>query len=462
MNEADAKRAVFVNLTAPESLIEMARKEAARSHARGRDGQSPTRFARDLPSYVEKLSSELQAGEYRFIAYRQVLASKGAGKVPRVISVPSARDRAPLKAILRYLHRLVPESQPSLAQQVIRDLIAAIDTRSFKHFVRVDVEDFYPSISHDSAVAAIDRFVDLDEVRKILHSAISTPTLKHNATSRGARSTRGVPQGLSISNSVAELVMQDFDAKWKSRTDLAYFRYVDDILVLTRRRKHRLVFKEIKDDLNLLGLRCHELAVAGSKSTWGTLELPVDYLGYSVSAGSISVRDETVSRLKEKIAQRFLRYRRALSDRPIALSAEEWQASCEVRLRWYLDLTIAGCVLDEHRRGWIHYFALMNDFKLLRELDYFVVRKAATTVGLKPKSFVKAFRRAARSRSDRSGYVPNFDLYTSDQQRDVLRDIFLFPEEQILASSDEAVAEWFYRRLRREIDALETDLAIAY
>lgn len=465
MADEATDRRIFFELSDPGHLVDLARREAARSQARGRDGRSPAAFATEVTLLAPKLSAALRDGTYRFMPYRQVLASKGAGRVPRLISVPAARDRGALKVLVRFLHQAVPESRPVLAQQVIRDLSSAIASGGYKYFVRIDIENFYPSISHKSAKAAITRFVGPPEVQKALFSALATPTLKLSASSKSVVSEHGVPQGLAVSNSLAELVMQDLDDTWNAREDLAYFRYVDDILILTRRKKHRAVYGEIEAALRPLGLKCHELQSVGSKSTWGRLEHAVDYLGYAVAVDSTSVRQETVTRLKEKLAHRFIRYRKALSERPSGVSGEEWLVRCQVRLKWYLDLTIAGCILDEHRRGWIHYFALMDDFALLRELDFFVAKKLSSTspaVTAPIKTFISAYRRAARVRSDETGYVPNFDKFTSDQQRETLRDIFLFSEDQLGGMSDSAVSEWFFRRVRRELDTLETDLAIAY
>lgn len=461
LNEA----ALYDRHTEPDELVALWHKEASRSETRGRDGQSPRQFAVIANTHSSRISELMRDGKYRFISYHQILRSRGATRLPRIISVPAARDRAPLKALLRFLHTTVPESRGVLAQSKVAEVARAIKSERFRHFIRIDVLDFYPSISHLAADTAIDLNVHVAAARELLKSAIRTSTLSPSETSKKTTNSRGIPQGLPISNALAELVLADFDARFKARTDIAYFRYVDDILIFTRRRIHMKLFKEVDAALREKGLKCHPLQALGSKSTWGPLSSALDYLGYTISAKTIGVRSETVARLKARLAQTFLVYKRSLSDIPAGLTREEWEIDCRNRLEWYLNISITGCVLDSRKRGWIHYFALINDFTLLRNLDYFIKRKTEHW-GLKdqvhPKSFVSSYRLAATSSPDSSGYVPDFDSFSSGQQRELLRTIFRIPESHLLQLSDPLVEALFFRRLRRELDTLETDLAIVY
>lgn len=382
-----------------------------------------------------------------------------------MIALTAARDRAPLKALLQFLHRAVEESRGELAQAKVKRIAETLRQTRYRYFVRIDVQDFYPSINHGAVEAALQRRVDVPQAAELLMAVVRTPTLALSASRRGAVSLVGVPQGLPVSNALAEMVLADVDARFSARDDLAYFRYVDDILILTRSRRHRKIFAEVSAALEGKGLRCHPLELSGSKSTWGSVSTPMDYLGYSIGPDRVSVRAETVARLKSKLALRFVTHKKHSRDRPWNVDLEQWQKLCRQRLEWFLNLSISGCVFEWRGRGWIHYFSLINDFGLLQDLDYFVERKtssAGLTGLISVKSFLKSFRHAVAFSVDKGGYVPNFDKFTEQQQRDTLALIFRVPEEKLMSLDANQVESLFHRRMRSELDTLETDLALVY
>ena len=51
-------------------------------------------------------------GTYAFSKYKQKLISKGAGKAPREISIPTTRDRVALRALSDFLTPFLKVHQP--------------------------------------------------------------------------------------------------------------------------------------------------------------------------------------------------------------------------------------------------------------------------------------------------------------------------------------------------------------
>lgn len=76
--------------------------------------------------------------------------------------------------------------------------------------------------------------------------------------------TIGVPEGLSISNTLANIYMQDIDRKYRGFDYISYYRYVDDILILVNEDKIDDVKKNIIDDIEELGLELNEKIGDGS------------------------------------------------------------------------------------------------------------------------------------------------------------------------------------------------------
>lgn len=456
---------LFLDATSLENLMEISVAEAAKSVARGRDGLTPSQFLGTSRNHVQQLSSKMQSGSYSPISFRQFLKSRGPNREPRLVSVPAARDRVALKALAKYLHQTVPASRGERPQAKISRLTKDIDRNLFRHFIRIDVKNFYLSISHNSVDNAIDQHDLAIQACQLLKKSIRTPTLGTSGHGRDSANTVGIPQGLPISNALAELVLVNTDATFEGRNDIAYYRYVDDILILTKRPSHRKIFSEISNSLKPLGLTCHPLQKEDSKSTWGPLSEAIDFLGYSISESSVSVRKSSVNRLKSKIALLLAQYKKSLLERPPAIKKSEWLLECTKRLQWYLNITISGCILDQRRRGWINYFSLINDFSLLRNLDYFVERKLSDyglSNKISAKTFIESYRWAAKISNKKSGVLENFDDYNNDQKVHVLSLIFRIPTNYLETLDDDQISVLFLRKVRKELELLEVDLSLVY
>ncbi|MGT8951184.1 RNA-directed DNA polymerase [Escherichia coli] len=99
------------------------------------------------------------------------------------------------------------------------------------------------------------------------------PTVSGSTGSKGVpNNTRGVPQGLAISNILAEISLSDFDNEINKMHDIWYMRYVDDILILTQKDQATKIASHIIDKLQSLNLNPHPLNEENSKSKVGSLD----------------------------------------------------------------------------------------------------------------------------------------------------------------------------------------------
>lgn len=446
--------------TGPGRLAAHVSRDAQRSRSRGRDGLTARKYADSLT--VEDLSRQsalLQSGDWRFVAYREHLVVKTRTQPPRQLSVPSARDRAPLRAVNSFLRATVGAARRPVSQQVIREVVGTLRSTSYEYYTRLDIRAFYPNVQHDALFRAIDSHVPLDAARAFLKGALKNATVADGSATPKLGNTRGIPQGLPVSNSLAELVLFSFDEEWKAHTDIAYFRYADDLLFLTKNPHHDYIFAKVSELLESAGVEPHPFEQSGAKSGFGRLSSGIDYLGYRVGSDRISVRDESIRNLKRAISGLFHRYAKRLRDED---SNHHRQAQFE--LQWALNLRISGCIFDSERRGWLHYFSLIDDFSLLNELDYFVQQKLAHCGApeLEIKSFKKSFRILARSSTDSSGYIPNLDDAPPKEQFDILRDAFGVPLWQLERWDSDQIRAEYTRRVRGEVAALERDLTPIY
>ena len=74
------------------------------------DGLTPDIFWKRYERELEVISKRCIEGTYKFSLYFEKLILKGKDKFPRILSVPSMRDRMVLGALNKYLQDTFPEA----------------------------------------------------------------------------------------------------------------------------------------------------------------------------------------------------------------------------------------------------------------------------------------------------------------------------------------------------------------
>lgn len=456
-NQTSASR-IFKSITAPKNLRNTYKKHVNTGEARGRDGVTPKAVEEEIEIVCDIISRKARAGTYEFTAYRQLLASKGAERLPRVISIPTVRDRIVLKSLSFLIESIFPESKGKVAQRKVVELRRLIDSRAYKSFVRVDVKDFYPSISHDALFEVLKTKVRKPEILSIIAKAIRTPTLADNAPRRiDHHIMKGVPQGLSVSNYLAELSMSSVDSRYSDRSDIAYIRYVDDIIILCSPGQTEGLYEDVVGACKEISLEVHPLSKTGSKSRIGTISDSFDYLGYVFDSQKVSVRNESLGKIKSSLARVFTRYKYdVLEGRMDPVLADRLRAEC----LWKLNLVITGCIFDAQRRGWLHYFSQIDDLSVLKGLDSTVrnfVKRFEMGSDFKPKTFMRTYWKINKEASSSDPYIPNLDTMPAVQKRLLLVDVF--NNKDAVRFDDLTTEQVFHREVKRLVDRLEQDIS---
>ncbi len=454
MSSRNAAR-VFFSATAARNLRRTFELHLRGSHARGRDGITAGAIGDDIDQVARLLSLRMRDGTLRFTQYRQLLLSKGANKVPRVISVPTVRDRIALRCLADVLLELFPDARGSIPQAKIDDVRVALASGRYDAYVRADIENFYPSIRHDIVERLLKRRIRKPELLRLIMAAIGTPTVPDGSPKKPRMETLGVPQGLAVSNVVAEIVAQTVDSQFLERREIAYFRFVDDVLILCQRPTAEALFTEVSKHCSEAGLTVHPLG-AESKSSLGQIAQGFDYLGYVFIGSTVSVRQASITRLDSTLARVFTRYGRAVA----SASTPAAQNLALARCQWEVNLVASGCIYKGAQRGWVQYFRQTNDLTLLKRLDAKVDRYAkrfSLPPHFRPKRFIRTYWALKHSADGRAArYVPDFDHYTVQEMRD-----FLVRIEQLAANgwSNSDVEQRFFQIIDRRVSELEADIA---
>lgn len=417
--------------------------------APGSDGMSLPRFKSRLNEEIDIAIRKTSQGNYRFATYREKLLLKGKGKPPRVISVPTIRDKLVLKFLSELLVKIYPEHKASLPHGIVKQVHELSSTATTDDvFLRLDIKDYYPSINHRILLRVLRQKVRQKKLFTLIENAIKTPTGRRR---HDKENVVGIPQGLSVSNILASLYLSDIDAKMRARHDLHYFRYVDDILILTQNDKAQQIAGELSKSLkSRKKLICHKIE-EGGKSRISSIQDGMDYLGYHFAGSTIRVRESSFKKLFSNLTRFF--------------TSMKYHRNNKAAL-WRLNIRISGCIYEGKRIGWMFYFSQTEDMGQLKRLDYFVhsqCKKYLTAGDLEAvKTFTKSYHEI-RYRFHKSTYFPNFDNFDDDQKRAALKS--LLPRNQanrIDSLTTEELEDEFRRVVSREINELERDMLDAF
>ncbi len=283
------------------SLEQRFQKKISHGRVAGVDGISPDQYQRNLDSELEIIHRKINALSYRFFPFKEKLVSKGKNAYPRVVYIPTVRDRLVISALNNHLSTTFQEAlkicQRPL-QVTIEEVINEYTNHKYDCFLKFDIKDFYQSIEHDSLMKILREGVSDKRVISLLKKLLNRTGCK------------GVPQGANISGLLANLFLFKVDKAFMGDRKVSYFRFVDDILIFCNQKDADEVEQKLREAIKFQGLELHS-AGQGSKTIRGKLpEEPFEYLGYAFNKGRISVRESTLKRLHNQLIKLMTQYAR--------------------------------------------------------------------------------------------------------------------------------------------------------
>lgn len=448
-----------------EKLLEIYKSHIAQTSAIGIDRLGRTQFEQQLSRQISVLAQKTNAGIYRFTQYREKLISKGAKKLPRVISIPTFRDRIALRSLCNILRtKFETELSLKIPQVVVCEIKEAIRTGKFTHFAKLDIQEFYPSVQHNALLNRLQAKINDARLLKLITAAIENPTVSF-PNKDVAPNKKGVPQGLAVSNILAEIYLAPFDRNYGTRNEIRYFRYVDDILVLSKGVTSTLVEEmrtRLRDEFDL---SAHPLEPGGTKTVCGPITDTFHFLGYEFKDQKCRAKDESIKRLEDSVADIFTTYKYKIGNvQAQSLDNISRQNKLKVArniLMWRLNLRVTGCLFEGTRKGWVFYFSQIdnNNLEQLWRLDRTVenlLQRFALPSDCQAKSFVRTFYETKRRTQTAASYIPNFDTTSLKEQRVILASYFGL--SNLDGWTDSEIQSEFAKRMRRATRELELDI----
>ena len=409
------------------------------SGAVGLDWITADHFEKELDSQIEIIIKKCNAGTYSFTRYREILLSKGAGKPPRRISIPTIRDKLVFTALNEVLVGVYGYSMNTqMPQVIVNKLTRAMRCQLYSTFIKADIKTFYASINHEILYKKLHKRIRKEAILKTIMRALRTNSGQPNALGADEGNTVGIPEGLPISNILANIYMFSLDEKFSKIPNCLFCRYVDDILILTDASWADFVNSELNSEIHALGLALNEEKTVSSDTKDG-----FDYLGYTISAASVSVRQNSIIKFERTIETIFRDYCR------LEKKNKEY-------LQWKINLKVTGFVLDGHKYGWMFFYSQITDLSLLAHLDWLIIQlKRRFSIGeIDFKSFVRTYHEITKALHT-THYVPNFDHMTIEEKRHIVQNIY---NQNVRDNDDDFVNMRFKKIMSREIRDVQKDV----
>lgn len=402
-------------------------------------------FQKQIDNNVNIIRRKVQNGTYKFTAYKEKLISKGRDKYPRLISIPTIRDKITLRILTDILNKSFPDVVFPLVQTLINEVSETLRTNSYDYFIRLDIENFFLSIDHPILIRQLNKRIRKKELLHIIIKAIQTPTISIPSSNGYDLNEKGVPQGLSISNILANIYLNDFDKSLRDSSSFKYVRYVDDMLILCKEGDHLKIKNEIVHQLS----NTWKLTVSSDieKTKHGKITEGFTFLGYTKNENGFTVKESTISKFRDSLSKIFTQFKYSKSK------------NVEILL-WKINLKITGCINEKRKYGWLFFFSQINDLKLLFELDW-LVKDYFIKAGLgkefsklNVKKFIKAYKEITLNLSS-TKYIPNFDSYTLIEKKKLLINIF---GQDIKNLKTEQIDRLFKKKIFNSTKDLEKDI----
>jgi RNA-directed DNA polymerase len=261
--EAKAQNQLFIALFSPSTLNDIFWSRFATTTGKGTDRLNGFQFSKRASAELKIASAKCLNGRYRFAPYLEKLKTKGHKALPRVIGIPTVRDRIVLKQLNAFIAAIYPDRVPKniangYVRQITADLKAAANYKTF--VCSTDIKQFYDTVKRERLINILRRGIHCKPALRLITHALATPIVPKN-THRSRHKDfqndkRGIPQGLAISNILASIYMKDVDEPMR-KLNVKYWRYVDDVLIYGKELEVLSAYNSLKSRLRIRGLsRC--------------------------------------------------------------------------------------------------------------------------------------------------------------------------------------------------------------
>jgi RNA-directed DNA polymerase len=347
--------------------------------APGADGVSIADFRVNLKDSLYKVWNRMSSGTWFPPPVRAVQIPKAHGRGTRMLGIPAVADRVAMTVAAARLEAVTEPVfrdgsygyRPGRSQH---DALAACRENCWRYdwVIDLDIEKFFDSVPWDRVIAAVEAVTQEKWVILYVRRWLAADVVMPDGTT--VSRDRGTPQGSPVSPVLANLFLHFVLDTWLEREfpGCRYERYADDMIVHCRTlRQAREVLAAISGRLGQHGVRLHPGKTrivycrdANRRQPWDGPDR-FTFLGYEFRART---------QRNQKTGQRFDGFTPAISPDALAAIADKAR-SWHLARRTSLDHKALAALVNQHVRGWMHYYGKYNPhvlYPLLNRINHYI------------------------------------------------------------------------------------------
>lgn len=310
----------------------------------------------DIMNSITSISYNVSQPSFSF---SHIFKNKYKGK--DVFTIKDSDEFIAIKKLNFVIKRLYKISY-SNRNQILNQAISLLDDGSNYSIIRADIKDFFETIPRKKIVQKLKS--------DSLLGSLMINKLNQLEESLKVLSCDSLPRGISLSSTLSELYLRDFDQLMKNHDNVHYYaRYVDDIIIICLDDLGSIE-SLLQESLSKLGLSLND-KYKSIKST--QIHDDFDYLGvnfqFSSKATSYSFSDAKIKKIKTKIIKAIIDYRNNRND--LLLIDRIAFLTCNYKL-------YTKTQSNNLKAGIYYSNQHINDFKKLNEVNDFL-RKSFTS-----------------------------------------------------------------------------------
>ncbi|MEM5807465.1 MAG: CRISPR-associated endonuclease Cas1 [Candidatus Aenigmatarchaeota archaeon] len=243
--------------------------------------------------FVDTLLKDLNNSNYSPEPSRAFVLTNESGK-ERIIETFHIKDLIVSQFILRIIEKNIDRIferssigyRKGISREAIGNFLKRIKEKGYKYYLRTDIKDFFPSISHDKLNELIDFYLPIGDTKtkSIINKLIKSPFLVNNKV---LTRENGIPQGLPLSPILSNLYLDSLD-EFMMKFDVEYLRYADDILIFTKTKDIAVnLIRELKNYVKSL-----HLDIKDEKTLIDDIDKGLEFIGISFYDDELVIKPE--------------------------------------------------------------------------------------------------------------------------------------------------------------------------
>jgi len=289
-------------------LLQTAFRNVKRNRgAAGIDKVSIGLFERNLTQNLLALMRRLKDRSYRPRPLRRVHIPKGDGST-RPLGIPAVRDRV-AQEVLRLLlsplfERIFHDDsygfRPARSCHQAVQRVLELHRQGYTHVLDADIKGFFDNIPHAVIMAGVAAEVADGNILQIVERFLKAGVMEEGAFQP---TWKGTPQGGVISPLLANIALNSLD--WHlHHAGFRFVRYADDFVVLCRNGAQvKEAHAQVTQHLAQVGL-----TLSAEKTKLTQFRDGFTFLGFVISAWTVTMRPKSVEKFKTKIRELTLRH----------------------------------------------------------------------------------------------------------------------------------------------------------